>query len=504
MSISEHRAIGDALMTLDRARPDSPVPLFHEVWDTDIASADPLRFPGYDAPAAADESVHTGVAETKRGRIAVIDCRFDRHGGTMGAAAGERIVRAFRRARDQRLPLAAFVASGGARLQEGMVALTQMARAASAVTSFREAGLTYAAVLRAHTTGGVYASWASLADVMAGEPGATIGFGGPRVVAQVTGALPPADSHTAEAAFRHGRLDALIPAGEQWCWLTDALLGPGRPLAIPAGRLREPRRAPVPLDAWAAVRHARDPLRPSGVEWAALLTEGWVELRGADPSMRAGLAVIGGRRIAVVAMDRHAYGDAAARQRPAGFRLAQRVFATAERLRLPVLTLVDTPGAEPGPVAEAEGVAGEIAQTLAAMAELSVPSVALCVGEGGSGAAMSLAHTDRLLMLDGAVFSVIGPEAGAAILYRDAARAADLARSLRLTAAELRRMRVVDEVLPETAPERVRAAVVAALHDARPGDRDARIDRLTRRHLTFVADRSTPVFAAGEHRPIPN
>ncbi|MCX5294034.1 carboxyl transferase domain-containing protein [Streptomyces sp. NBC_00183] len=457
-------------------------PLTHE-WDVDLASANPLRFPGYDAPAPQDESVRTGVTEHPRGPLVVIECRFDRHGGTMGVAAGERIVRAFDRAREERLPVAAFVASGGARLQEGLVSLTQMARTAGAVGRLRRAGLPFAAVLRPHTTGGVYASWASLADVLAAEPGATIGFAGPRVVAQVTGSFPPADSHTAEAAYTQGRVDALVGPEAHWVWLGNALYGPGPALRLPPGRPLPAPRKPVPRDPWAAVLHARDPRRPSGLEWSALLTEGWVELRGGDPAVRAGLAVMAGERLVVVAMDRHSRPDAAARVLPAGFRLAQRAFDLAERLRLPVLTLIDTPGAEPGPAAEADGVAGEIARTLLAMSGLTVPTVAVCVGEGGSGGAMAFAYTDRLFLLEGSVFSVIGPEPGAAVLFRDASRAAELARSFRLTAVELARLGVVDDVLPDGDVDAIRSAVLAALREAHPGERDARMDRLARSHL---------------------
>jgi acetyl-CoA carboxylase carboxyl transferase subunit beta len=172
----------------------------------------------------------------------------------------------------------------------------------------------------------------------------------------------------------------------------------------------------------------------------------------------------------VIAMDRHAFGDAAAKPGPDAFRLAQRAIRLADRLGLPVLTLIDTPGADPSPGSEAGGLAGEIARTLLAMAELRGPSVALCVGEGGSGGAMALAHADRLLTLDGAVFSVIGPEAGAAVLYRDRARAAELTRSFRLTSGDLLRLGIVDAVVPETVTA-VRQAVIRTLGQARHGDR---------------------------------
>jgi acetyl-CoA carboxylase carboxyl transferase subunit beta len=198
-----------------------------------------------------------------------------------------------------------------------------------------------------------------------------------------------------------------------------------------------------------------------------------VELRGADPSIRAALATIAGQRCAVIAMDRHAFGDAAAKPGPDAYRLAQRAIRLADRLGLPVLALIDTPGADPSPVSEASGLAGEIARTLLAMAELRGPSVALCVGEGGSGGAMALGHADRLLLLGGAVFSVIGPEAGAAVLYRDRSRAPELAGALRVTAPDLLRLGVIDAVVPETVAA-VRQAVAQALGQARAGDRLAR------------------------------
>ncbi len=293
---------------------------YYRLWNDGLVSRNPLGFPGYVPPSAADESVATGVVEIDRARMVLVDCRFDHSGGTMGVVAGERIAHAFDAAVALRLPVAAFVSSGGARLQEGTVALTQMARTASAVLRHRNAGLLSAAVLRPHTTGGVYASWASLVDVRAGAPGATIGFGGPRVVAEMTGSLPPPSSHTAESAFRNGLLDALTPPADQWRWMVSTLVGPGAPLAPPAGSRTPPGPERVPTDGWEALLHARHPRRPSGAEWAAWLTDGWTELRGADPALRAGVATIDGGRVVVIAMDRHARGESAARQLPASWR----------------------------------------------------------------------------------------------------------------------------------------------------------------------------------------
>jgi acetyl-CoA carboxylase carboxyl transferase subunit beta len=450
-----------------------------ESWDDGLRSTDPLGFAGYAVPDPADESVRTALVDLAGTKTVWIDCDFGRFGGTMGCVAGERIVRAFDRAASLSAPVAVTVSSGGARLQEGMLSLVQMPRTASALARHAGAGLLSAAYLRSPTTGGVFASFASLTDLRAAEPGATIGFGGPRVVAQVTGELPPATSHTAESALRHGLVDAVVEPDRAWQWLAAAVgARPADALAVPAGRPSVPDPSPPSPDPYRHLLRTRAPGRPSGLEWAARLTDSWLEIAGTDPAVRAGLATVGGSRVVVVTMDRFAGLTRPGAPGPGGFRLAQRAIRLAGRLGLPVLTVVDTPGADPAPPSEAAGVAGEIARTLLALAELPTPSVGLVVGEGGSGGAVALAHTDRLLMLTGSVFSVIGPEAGATVLYRDAGRAPELTRSFRMLPADLLGLGVVDSVLAEDV-DAVRAAVAAALAGARPGDRDVRTARAT-------------------------
>ena len=472
-------------------------------WDARLVAGNPLGFPGYDearARAGMDEgaeAVRTGVASAvgPGGPVeyAVIEGRFEVLGGSMGAAAGEKVVRAYRRARDLGLPVVVLTGSGGARIQEGMVSLIQMARTAGAARAHASAGLLSLAVYRHPTTGGVYASYASLVDVRAGEPGATIGFAGPRVAEAVTGRPLPEDSHTAESAYRAGLLDALAARDQQPGWIEAALgvralpllLGDGRPLvpgAAPPGRDGLGSAGPLPGDAWSQVEWARSPTRPTGLDWAALLCDSWVELRSADPVTRAALATVEGRRMVVVATDRHAAGSGG-RPGPEGYRLAQRAILLAGRIGLPVLSLVDTPGAEPGPDAEAGGVAAEIARTLAAMSELPTTSVAVDVGEGGSGGALALANADRLLLLEHAVFSVIGPEAAATIVWRDAGRAAEAAGALRLTSAELLSLGIIDGVLAEDVAS-VKRGVLEALDAATPGDRERRFDAATSRWLS--------------------
>lgn len=439
-------------------------------WDDELRGGDPLGFPGYQPPDA--ESVVTGRTE----HYAVIEGCFEVLGGSMGSVHGERVVRAFRRAIAERLPMVMLTSSGGARMQEGMVSLVQMARTAAASREHAAAGLLQIAIMGSPTTGGVYASYASLADIRIAPPGATIGFAGPRVVQLTTDDKLPPGGHTAEFAYDAGLLDAIIPEPEWPSWIEAAL-------SLRTGRAARGTSAEVPPSsrlghgAWGEVLAARDPERWSGDAWAAVLCDDWTPLRGAGDALVCGLATIDGRRVGVVAMNRR-------QPRPPDYRLAQRTISLAARLGLPLLTLVDTPGADPRPDSEREGVAGEIARTFAAMAEFPNTSVAVCVGEGGSGGALALAFGDRLLIQKHAIFSVIAPEGAAAILERDASRASEVAEWLRLTSRDLLDLGIVDEVLSEpTEPSGLRDAIVGALDAATPGDRLRRFDAATSRWL---------------------
>jgi acetyl-CoA carboxylase carboxyl transferase subunit beta len=420
---------------------------------------------------------------------ALIEGRFDVLGGSMGAAHGERVVRAFRRAIDDRLPVVVLTASGGARMQEGMVSLIQMARTSAASADHAAAGLLSVGIFRSPTTGGVYASYGSLCAVRAAVAGAIVGFAGPRVVEQTTGQPLPPDSHTAESALAHGLVDAVVAdddeAQRQW---VEAVLGlrPQPPLSRATQRYagRSPRNDEISVGnrAWIEVQRARDPGRPDPAELAAAICDSWIELRAADTSAGvAALAAIGSRRVVAVAL-----GGAA--PVPSDYRLAQRAIALAGRLDLPLVTFVDTQGADPSPSSEGDGIAAEIARTLAAMATLSSPSVAVCTGEGGSGGALAVAAADRLLMLEHSIFSVIAPEGAAAILHRDAGLASSVAGDLRLTAADMVDLGIADAVIPEgdTAADTVSLLKVALgrqLAEARPGERRRRFDLATRRWL---------------------
>lgn len=190
-------------------------------YDRQISSANPLEFPEYEDKIQAAQN-STGLTEavlTGEGTIygqplvlGVLDSRFIM--GSMGSAVGERITRAFERALEKRLPVVMFSASGGARMQEGLLSLMQMAKTSAAVNRFSQAGLLYVSVLTDPTTGGVMASFASLGDIVLAEPGALIGFTGPRIIEQTIRQKLPPDFQKAEKLLEHGFIDRVVERGQ--------------------------------------------------------------------------------------------------------------------------------------------------------------------------------------------------------------------------------------------------------------------------------------------------
>jgi len=360
-----------------------------------------------------------------------------------------------------------------------MLSLIQLSRPAAAVNRHQAAGLLSIAVHRTPTTGGVFASYGSLTDLRIAETGTMMGFAGPRVVEQTSGRTVEGTSHSAETALEAHIVDAVVDPDAVLSWIHAALGREDRPL--------KPTRAPVPTKQPAPPPPGTDPARtavltsrrlgrPSGMQVAAAATTSWTEPgEGADPAMRVALATTCGRRSVVIAMDRYAGGG---QPQPAGYELACRGIALAGRLGLPIVTFVDTPGAALTPEAENQGIARAIASTHAAMAAALVPTVSVCVGEGGSGGAQALSAADRLLIQEGAIFSVIGPEGAAAILERDAAKAPEVAPLLRLTAEDLAGFGIADAVISDGLDATV-AAVDQALAEAVAGDRARRLDAAT-------------------------
>ena len=420
------------------------------------------------------DAVVTGRADLMGHGVILVVFDFGFLGGSMGSVVGEKVARAFDSARRERLPVITVCSSGGARIQEGMVALFQMAKTTLGAARLRESGVPLITLMADPTMGGVLASFASMGEVILAEPGARISFVGPRVHEQAIGdAVPPG---TAEFALQHGMLDAIVRRDRLrpvLGSLAGALTSQNPSRAKRPVAPRPPAVAGAGRPVWETVELARHPARASGRELGALVFNDFFELHGDrcgedDDSIAAGIGTLRGRPVVVVALDRGA--STAGRTRPSGYRKAQRAFTLAERFSLPLITLVDTPGAATDAEAEASGITKEVAESLARLGRLRTKVVNVVVGEGGSGGALALSVGDRLLMLENAIFSIIGPEAASTILYHDATHARELAGQLKLTAQDLYGLRLVDRVIAEQpalheAPEVVAVVLRQALAD---------------------------------------
>jgi acyl-CoA carboxylase subunit beta len=483
--------------------------------DSGLASTDPLHFVdetayrerllALKAETGEADALVSGFARLDGHEVAIAALDFGFLGGSMGVVVGEKLVRIAERARERRLPLISISASGGARMQEGMLSLLQMAKTSAAVQRLREAGCPYISILAHPTTGGVFASFANLGDIIVAEPGALIGFAGPRVAEQIIGQKLPEGSHTAEFLYAHGMVDAIVDRREQRDYLARCLTiltAPRSGHQRRAHTFRSPRHGAEVL-AWDAVQRARAARRLTSVDYLERMLGEFVELHGDrssgdDPAVIAGIGTLDGKAIAVIALERGHLEDRARRHDgrpyPEGYRKARRVMEMAERLRLPLVTLIDTPGAYPGVESEARGLASELAGSLARMSTLRTPIVSAVIGEGGSGGALALAVADRVLMLEGAIYSVIAPEGAAAILYHDATRAAEISSKLKLTAYELKRLNVIDEIVPEpdtetdVDPDAAAALLAASITNALAQLQRKRIGRVLRERYERYQD----------------
>nr|WP_239090676.1 acetyl-CoA carboxylase carboxyltransferase subunit alpha [Asanoa iriomotensis] len=500
------------------------------------------------ARTGLDEAVLCATGSIEGHPVVAAVMEFAFLGGSMGAGVGERICAAADTARRTRTPLLIVSASGGARMQEGLLSLMQMAKTSAAMAALDEAGILTVCLVTDPTYGGVAASFVTLADVIIAEPGAHLGFAGPRVIEQTIRQRLPDGFQTAEFLLTHGLIDAIHPraalravltrllaAGRPrppatvgplgWpghnrelghlstAWLSHRLAGlpvspgidPPPAKASPDGSVvTEPDELPA-LDAWATVQLARHSGRPTTMDYLSYVCDGFVELRGDRMSgecsaIVGGIGRLDGEPLVLIGHQKghdmrellaHNFGMPT----PAGYRKAARLMRLAAKLGLPVVTLVDTSGAYPGIEAEERGQAVAIAENLRLMTTLPVPLVSVITGEGGSGGALALAVADRVYALGNAVYSVISPEGCASILWRDAAAAPQAAAALHLDSRELLRLGIVDGVIPEpgqgahtdaaATADSVRAAVSAALRSLAGLPPDRLVSRRRERFRRF-------------------
>ena len=285
-----------------------------EEWDRELAATDFLEFPGYvDKLAAAREKSHENDAVVcGRGRVgghdvALFFMNAEFMMGSMGSVVGEKITRVFERATELGLPVVGFTVSGGARMQEGTTSLMQMAKVSAAVRRHSEAGLFYLTVLTDPTTGGVTASFAMEGDVILAEPGALVGFAGPRVVEQTTHKKLPAGFQRAEFLLEHGFCDLIVERKAMVATIAELLAlhrgeapAPGAPHALTheeprRGRGVRPKRTPEPESAYDIVKLTRSTERATALELIERGWDGFVELHGDrlyadDAAIVAGIA----------------------------------------------------------------------------------------------------------------------------------------------------------------------------------------------------------------------
>ncbi len=468
-----------------------------EEWDRELKPVNPMRYKGYldklrqqQEKTGLKEAVVTGKAKIDgtEAVLGVCDSRFLM--ASMGENVGEKIARAVERATKMRLPVILFAASGGARMQEGIVSLMQMAKTSAVLKRHSEVGLLYISVLTDPTTGGVTASFAMLGDIILAEPGALIGFAGPRVIEQTIGQKLPKGFQRSEFLLEHGFLDGIVERKRLRESLSQILKlhevpGVGKELlsetmsgqvgkesfsdttsrqvekeissdaaSTPTGKKKKKR-----IEPWDRVLKSRKSDRPSGSDYIKALFTDFVEFHGDrafgdDAAVAGGIARFHGMPVTVIAQEKgkgtkeniaHNFGM----PKPEGYRKALRLMKQAEKFGRPVICFVDTPGAFCGIEAEERGQGEAIARNIYEMSALSVPVLSIVVGEGGSGGALALAVADEVWILENAVYSILSPEGFSSILWKDSSKAKEAAKVMKMTAENLYRQNIVEQVFEE-------------------------------------------------------
>ncbi len=461
-------------------------------WFEELQTENPLDFPEYEDKITAtrektglSEGVMVGEAKIygQRTVIGVIDSRFLM--GSMGHVVGERITLAVEKATEQSLPVILFCCSGGARMQEGIVSLMQMAKTSAALKKHSDAGLLYIPVLTDPTTGGVTASFAMLGDIILAEPKALIGFAGPRVIEQTIGQKLPEGFQRSEFQLEHGFVDAIVERRDLKMTLYRLLkahekrdgfanFDPLREDDIyePTELMKERSAKAQPLTEWEKVTAARQVTRLGAVDYIQEIFDDFFELHGDryfrdDPAIIGGIAYLDGQPVTVIGVQKgtdlqdcmkHNYGMPS----PEGYRKALRLMKQAEKFGRPIITFVNTSGAYPGMEAEQNGQGEAIARNLYEMSGIRVPILALMIGEGGSGGALALAVGNEVWMMENATYSILSPEGFASILWKDGNRAKEAAGVMKITASDLKELGVIEDIIPEYGTADVDALVSIA------------------------------------------
>ena len=450
-----------------------------EEWNKEMPFSNPLDFPNYEKKVEAarektnlNEAIVIGKAKIDGNPavVGVCDARFIM--SSMGHVVGEKITEAVERATKEKLPVILFACSGGARMQEGIVSLMQMAKTSAALKRHSDAGLLYVPVLIDPTTGGVTASFAMLGDIILAEPGALIGFAGPRVIEQTIGQKLPEGFQRAEFQLEHGFVDAIVERKDLKITLNRILkmhhsregFADFDPLRMddnyePTELMRERAARAKGLTPWEKVKAARKVDRPSATDYMENIFDEFMEFHGDryfrdDPAIVGGVAYLDGQPVTVIGIQKgkdfkdcmkHNYGMPS----PEGYRKAIRLMKQAEKFGRPVITFVNTAGAYCGMEAEERGQGEAIARNLYEMSALKVPVLCIMIGEGGSGGALALAVGNEVWMMENATYCVLSPEGFASILWKDGKRAKEASEIMKITAMDLKSLGVIEQIIPE-------------------------------------------------------
>ena len=447
--------------------------------------------------------------------------------GSMGRAAGDGIIASIEHAIELHQPFVMVTSSGGARMQENILALMQMARTTVAVNKLHANKIPYIVILTDPTFGGVTASFAMLGDIQIAESGARIGFAGRRVIEQNIREKLPSNFQTAEYLYDHGMVDMVVCRAD----LHDAL---ARILVVLTKQPREPKPIAVTTpkydgskkirgmganEAYDKVLLARHENRPHFLDYINGIVDDWTYLAGdrlyaEDPAMGSGIGYWRGIPAVIIGQEQGRNIETRQKHRfgmpnPDGYRKAQRMMELAQRFDLPLISLFDTAGAFAGRDGEERGQSQAIAATISAGLRVQTPYVAVNVGQGGSGGAIAIGTGDRVLMLENAIYSVIAPESCASILWKDNKFKADAAAAMKLTARDMMDMGVIDKIIVEpsggahkdwqTTMEMLASAVVDQINELR----EIPVDELpARRAEKFLAmTRDVEIFRP-ESRPL--
>ena len=451
-----------------------------EQWFEDLVESNPLSFEGYEEKLEATRE-KTGLTEAvtvgkcriygEEAVIGVCDSRFLM--GSMGHVVGERITAAVERATKLRLPVFIFCCSGGARMQEGIISLMQMAKTTAAIKRHSDAGLFYCTILTDPTTGGVTASFATVGDVIMAEPGALIGFAGPRVIKQTIGQDLPEGFQRAEFQVEKGFVDGIVKR-EDLRKTIYYLIVANRPKEgvfrvrrqseedkrfMYTEILKELTWKSRSLTAWEKVKAVRQAIRPSAKDYMDYIFDFFVEAKGDraygdDQAIMGGIAMLNGQPITVIAdMKGNTIEECQKRNfgmpLPEGYRKALRLMKQAEKFGRPIVSFVNTAGAYCGIEAEERGQGEAIARNLLEMSALKVPVLCIVIGEGGSGGALATAVGNEVWMMENATYSILSPEGFASILWKDASAAPKASEVMNITSQDLKRLGVVEKIIPE-------------------------------------------------------